>query len=90
MLVPESFMIDVCRLVEIIYGQEKTEDFEPVLQRIQAVIQAKCDARERRRLYTEYKTAKIGTAQREVARQNYLDETGIHKNWRTEKEIPFH
>jgi len=88
MLVPESFMVDVCRLVHHLWEQEGTENLQPVLQRIQSVIDAKCSAREKRRMFSEYKTAQAGSAEREQARQAYLDNVGVHKDWRSDGESP--
>ena len=86
MLVPESFVIDVYRLTAYFLECEGTENLQPVLQRIQSVIDAKCSAREKRRMFTEYKTAQTGTVERETARQAYLDEVGVHKDWRAKTE----
>jgi len=88
MLVPESFMVDVCRLTAHLWGQEGAEDLQPILQRIQTVIDAKCSAIERRRKFSEYKTAQAGSVERETARQDYLDEVGIHRDWRSQGEVP--
>ena len=88
MLVPESFVVDVYRLTTYLLACEGTEELYPVLQRIQAVIDAKCSAMERRRMFSEYKTAQPGSMERETARQAYLDEAGIHKDWRSKGELP--
>ena len=88
MLVPESFMVDVCRLTAHLWGRTGDEDLQQLLQRIQGVIDAKCSASERRRRFSEYKTAQAGSAERETARQNYLDKAGIHRDWRSQGEAP--
>jgi len=41
----------------------------------------------RRMSFTEYKTAMAGTAERERARQRYLDSVGIHQDWRSKEEL---
>jgi len=88
-LVPESFLVDVYKLVSHLKGE--TEENEPnrLLQKIQSVINAKIEAQKRRQEFTEYKTAKPNTEQREQARQDYLNNAGIHKDWRTNKEMPW-
>jgi len=54
---------------------------------LQIEIGAKYDAIERRKSFTEYKQAQSGTAERESKRQNYLNQSGVHKDWRTPEEI---
>jgi len=53
---------------------------------LQIEIEAKFDAIERRKSFTEYKQAQYGTAERENKRQNYLNQSGVHKDWRTPEE----
>ena len=53
---------------------------------LQTEIEAKYDAMERRKSFTEYKRAQSGTPERENKRQNYLNQSGVHKDWRTPKE----
>ena len=50
-------------------------------------IRAKCEALERRKAFTAYKTAEKGTQEREDARKSFLDQSGVHKDWRTSGEI---
>jgi len=88
MLVPESFVVDVYRLMVYLFECEGTDNLYPVLQRIQSVIDAKCSAMTRRRMFSEYKKAQSGSAERETARQKYLDEASIHRDWRSQGESP--
>lgn len=49
-------------------------------------IKAKFDAMERHALFSAYKGAEQGTAEREAYRIRYLDSAGIHQDWRSDKE----
>ena len=53
---------------------------------LESEINAKYEALDRRSAFTEYKQAKTGTAERENKRQNYLNQSGIHKDWRSPEE----
>ena len=44
------------------------------------------EARERRKAFTDYKTTAKNTADRERLRQEYLELTGILKDWRSTTE----
>ena len=44
------------------------------------------EARERRKAFTDYKTAAKNTADRERLRLEYMDMVGIHKNFRSATE----
>jgi len=85
-LVPESFMVDVYMLILHLRSDTQASDPNLLLQKIQVVINAKIESQKRRKDFTEYKTAKPNTEQREQARQDYLDGVGIHKDWRSGKE----
>ena len=87
-LVPESFLVDIYRLVLHLRGE--TEESEPyrLLQKVQSVVDAKIEAQQRRQDFTKYKTAKPNTEQREQARQDYLDSADVHKGWRSDTEMP--
>jgi len=47
----------------------------------------KFEALERRKTFTEYKKTQSGTEKRERNRQAYLDQSEIHKDWRSQKEL---
>lgn len=55
---------------------------------ISSELDDKLDKLVQRDLFTRYKTATT-EEQREKARQKYLDSVGIHKDFRTDKEISF-
>jgi len=77
---------DVYRLVLLLDGLIDDPVLEEIRRRVEAGIQEKVDARIRRQAFTDYKTAQRGSAERENARKKYLDDAGIHKDWRSEKE----
>jgi len=85
-LVPESFLVDIYMLILHLKGEKEENEPYILLQKIQSVVYVKIEAQQRRQEFTEYKTAKPNTEQREQARQVYLDSVGIHKDWRTDKE----
>jgi endonuclease III len=53
---------------------------------LQQQVNEKYAAIERRKIFSEYKTAEKGSADRESKRQEYLNSVGIHKDWRTQQE----
>jgi len=84
--VTENFLEDTYRLIVFLDGRIDDPAMEAVRKRIEIEINNKLKAKRRRQSFTEYKTAEHGTEERNTARQVYLDETGIHKDWRTTKE----
>lgn len=73
--IPETLFLDLLR---VHLGQLEDEDIE---QRIRRGLQAKLDAMTARDTYTRYKTA--GTdAEKEAARQEYLDLRGVPESFR--------
>ena len=85
-LVSENFLNDAYRLIAFLDGRIKDPEMEALRIRIDTEINEKLEARKRRQSYTNYKTAVHGTTDREAARQQYLDDAGIHKDWRTAEE----
>lgn len=63
------------------------EDITNYISEINQEIEKMHDAQERRERYTAYMKSRIGTKEREVARQEYLDHVGIPEDYRTKKEI---
>jgi len=85
-LVTENFLEDTYRLVVFLDGSLDNPTMEAVRKRIENEITEKLKAKKRRQSFTDYKMAAHGTEERKTARQNYLDEAGIHKDWRTTSE----
>jgi len=57
------------------------ETYRKLLESVKEPLKAKFDAIYRRELYTKSKTAETAK-EKEEARQKYLDEIGLHKDWR--------
>jgi hypothetical protein len=60
-------------------------DLAGIHARIYAGLQKKLEASEKRRLYSQYKTATAADV-REDSRKAYLDAVGMHKDWRWPEE----
>jgi len=86
-MVPETFMVDVYRLVGLLDGRWPDDGIKTLCHSLEAVIRAKNGARERRESFSAYKTAAMGSEERELLRQSYLNTVGIPQDWRTGKEI---
>ena len=60
------------------------ETYIKLLESVTEPLKAKFDAIYRRELYTKSKTAKTAE-EKEQAKQKYLDEIGLYKDWRYSK-----
>lgn len=85
-LLSENFVENVYRLCILLDG---TDDpiVEQLREKIQSEIETKIEARKRRETFSKYKNSSRGSIEREAARNEYLDQTGMNKNWRTSKEM---
>ncbi|MCL2052089.1 MAG: hypothetical protein FWG91_10245 [Lachnospiraceae bacterium] len=61
-------------------------ELEAVREEIMKYIEEKGAAIEKRQAYSAYRRAAPGTAEREAARQKYLDLAGISKGFRSQEE----
>jgi hypothetical protein len=86
-LISQNFLIDTYRLVALLDGRIDDPVVEDLRIKIQAEIEKKLDAQERRQSFSGYKTATAGSPVRESARRKYLDATGVHPDWRSSEEI---
>lgn len=85
-LINESAFVDVCKLVMRLEQYELDETTMTIKKRLEGQIKAKFDAMEKRRLFTEYKTAAVNSEIREKKRNEYLDKADILQEWRTNQE----
>ena len=85
-LVTENFLEDTYRLIAFLDGNITDPVMEEVRKRLENEIAEKLKAKRRRQAFTEYKTAAHGTEERQTARQQYLDDAGVHNDWRTTTE----
>ena len=74
-------------LLDALEGYELDKTTKKVCSLLQGEIEAKYEALNRRESFSAYKTALPKSEERENRRKAYLDQIGIHKDWRTEKEI---
>ena len=77
---PESTVADVYKLILALDDYELDRDTEAILKRVEEALQAKMDAIEKRRAYSEYKTGSNSEI-RENARQKYLNLVGMETDW---------
>ena len=86
-LLPYSFLVDVFRLI-IHLSDLVPDDYSKFLcDSLESRIYDKISALDRRESFTRYKVAPPGSDVRESLRREYLDITGIHKDWTSDKEI---
>lgn len=85
MQIPESMFVDVVRLISALDDYELDESTDSIKKRLEIAINTKIEAMERRNTYTTYKTADTD-AEREAARQKYLELAGVHPDWRWSAE----
>jgi len=85
---PIDFLEGVRMLLEELEGHPLDKPTQMLCTALQRTLDAKFEALERRKAFTEYKKAQTGTQEREIKRQAYLDQSGVHKDWRSQKEIP--
>ena len=84
-LLPVGAVVDVYKLVFLLDDYELDEGTRKIAVRVEDAIRKKVEAMEKRNAYAEYKTAATD-AERETARQKYLDLAGIHPDWRWDAE----
>ena len=86
MLLPESFVTDVLKLIYSLEDYDNMEELQPLINQIYQTIAEKCKAKEKREAFTAYKSAARKSNEREDARQVYLDKVCMHKDWRCDEE----
>jgi hypothetical protein len=85
--IPQKAFVDVYRLIIALDGYELDYDTQDLVKSLERVIESKFEAMERRKAFTEYKTAEQNTEDRETKRKRYLELVGIHRDWISDKEI---
>lgn len=74
-----------CELYDYFFGENAPTGY--AAEEIRKQLEDKADKIISRELFSRYKRTPTG-AEREQARQEYLNHKGIHKDWRSETEIP--
>ena len=89
-LVSEDFLKDTYRLIALLDGQIDDPVVEAIRVKIESEIVKKLESKNRRQMFTNYKTAAHGSAKRETSRRQYLDDAGVHPDWRSSEELKPH
>jgi predicted transcriptional regulator len=87
MQMPEEFFIDVYNLLSALDEIPVNDKIIGICNRLEAQLKKKAAAMERREIFTAYKTAPEGSESREIKRKEYLDQSGVHPDWRSATEI---
>jgi hypothetical protein len=88
MQIPKKAFVDIYRLIIALDYYELDYDTHEIVKSLEKMIEGKFEAMERRKAFTEYKTAEPTTEDREAKRNRYLELVGIHRNWRSTIETP--
>jgi len=87
--ISKDFLEGVQTLLHALQGHPMDEPMQNLTKALQRELDAKYEALERRQAFTEYKRAQTNNQpDRENKRQAYLDQADVHKDWRSQKEIP--
>jgi dTDP-D-glucose 4,6-dehydratase len=84
--VSKAFLDGVWLLLDLLKNYENEKIIKIICKALQSEINDKYKAIERRKDFTNYKTAMPGTDEREALRQKYLESSYINDNWRSTKE----
>ncbi|MCL2753147.1 MAG: hypothetical protein FWE44_03250 [Defluviitaleaceae bacterium] len=84
--ISKDFLEGVKHLLQELEGHPLDKTTRLLCKALQQELEAKYEALERRKTFSEYKTTTQGTKERENARQAYLNQKEIHKDWRTQTE----
>jgi len=78
--------LDLYKLIIALDDYELEPNIRNRVKSLEMAIENKLEAMERRKVFTEYKTAEPSTEDRETKRQKYLELVGVHRDWRSQKE----
>jgi len=78
---PESFVIDVARLISFLDDYDLGGYGNALRGNIDDQLTAKFEAMDRRNAFSKYKSAAPGSEEREHFRKEYLKISDIHKEW---------
>lgn len=89
--VPLSFLVDAWMVAMHITEEDEFWNCNNLIGKcfdIINVFDEKMDAIDRRIKFRDYKVAPPGSHERNILRKVYLDAAMVHKDWRSDKEIP--
>jgi hypothetical protein len=85
---PRSFVCNVLLLVVHLRDNYILDaDALSLLRSIESDIDVKLDSIHKRKAFSQYKSAPVGSAEREILRNDYLDFALIHRDWRSSIEL---
>lgn len=89
--IPSSMFNNICDLLDRLEELYDIDDrvILNIIKELKEQIKKKKEANNKREIFTNYKTSKPHSNEREEARQQYLDSQGISKDFRTKKEVPY-
>ena len=85
-LLSEECVKNIYRLIILLDGIDDPA-IEELRGKIEKEIESKIEARKKREAFSKYKNSEQGSIGREAARNEYLDQVFIKKDWRSSKEI---
>jgi len=88
-LMPLTFVTKVYLLIFKLGDYKLDPDTAGLCKSLEVFIEEKLDAMRKRELFSKYKTAPIGSDERNALRQQYLEMAFIHKDWISFSEEPF-
>jgi len=82
-----TFVCNVLLLIEHLRSHYSLDaEATTLLRSIESDIDAKLDSLRKRDTFSKYKSALVGSDEREKLRKDYLDLAHIHKDWRSQNE----
>jgi len=79
--------IDIYRLIIALDDYELDYGTKALVKSLEKAVEGKFEAMEKRKAFSEYKTAEPDTEDREVKRKRYLELAGVHHDWISQEEI---
>ena len=86
---PRSFICNVLLLADHLRSHYNLDpEAIAFLRALEFDIDAKLEAIRKRKAFSDYKSAPVGSYERENLRLEYLDLAYVHKDWRSKNEHP--
>lgn len=86
--ISKQAFIDLYLLIVALNDYDLEPDVKERVQSLEMAVNDKFEKMAKRKAFTDYKTAKPSTNDREIKRKEYLDLTGINQDWISQIEIP--
>jgi len=85
--IPVTLLIDVYKLLVALEDETVAASTVEIAKRVKTQIDDKIKAMDKRKTFTEYKTAAVASDEREQKRKEYLEKAGIHPDWQSTNEM---